>query len=134
MNAALFSGVLFPPPASSACVFTRLNRPRARSTADARVTRGVERMHRHVVLPDIITHLRGSPIGQRIQLQFSVDLLHLAHIHPRIILFAPQPSHPRAQPAQSALERPDLTNLAAEIPQRNLTIEQVGTVPGPPGL
>src|SRR5882762_235570 len=59
MDAALFIGILLPPPAAGAFVFIRLHRARAWRAANAFVPGGIERMHGHMICAYVFVHLFG---------------------------------------------------------------------------
>src|SRR5450432_1435408 len=75
MDAAFLLGVFFPPPAAGAFGLTFAHGPRAGRTADAGVAARIKRMHRHVMLADILVHLFGAPIGQGADLDAAIGLL-----------------------------------------------------------
>src|SRR5450432_3490294 len=100
VNAAFLTGVLFPPPAAGAFGLTCAHRPRAAPTTDAAVAAGVERVHRHVVLMDILVHVCGAPIGQRVELDAAIGLLNFGHSGPGFRLVAAQAGGPGSQRAQ----------------------------------
>src|SRR5579859_3167426 len=86
MNAALFVGVLFPPPASGALGGAGLDCARAGIAADTGITSRVKRMTRHIVTADVFVYLLGGPIGQWAKLHRSGLEIHLADIGARFIL------------------------------------------------
>src|SRR5215475_9672066 len=68
MQAAFFVLGLLPPPASRPNVFARLDGAGARRAADAREPRGMERIGRHIVAPDIAPDVVFTPVSERIEL------------------------------------------------------------------
>src|ERR1700689_4060671 len=128
MNTALFGRVPLPPPAPGAFVLARLDGPRAGRATDASITRRIKGMHGDGVTLNVFAHIGGCPIRERAQLKLSLRALDLAHIRTRIVLPAPKPGNPCLELAQLALDGPHLANLAANVPLRDVAVEQVGAV------
>src|SRR6266576_541539 len=68
VHAALLGRIRLPPPAAGAVVLALADRARAGCAADRRVALGVERVHRYVVLAQVLPDLPLRPLGERVQL------------------------------------------------------------------
>src|SRR5204863_5149782 len=68
VHAALLRRVRLPPPAPGSIVLALRDSARARRAADRRVALRVERVHRHLVLAQVVPHLALRPLGERVEL------------------------------------------------------------------
>src|SRR5471030_29581 len=130
MDAALFPGVFFPPPAPRPFAFFRANGACARLTSDTGIPARVERMHRHIVFADVFLHLLRTPIGQWVDLDSAVRLLYFGNAGARSRLCAPQPRCPCPQRAQFARQGANLAHIAAQLPGLRAVVKEIGAVPG----
>src|SRR5579872_3519710 len=74
VDAALLYLVVLPPPAAGALVLSRGGGAGAGLAADRRVALVVERVVRHVVVPDVVPHLGPGPARERGDLRDPVVL------------------------------------------------------------
>src|SRR5208337_1736621 len=118
MQAAFLAGFVFPPPASRADRFARLDRSRTGLTADGRKTSCVERIHRNPMLCDVGFDALKRPIGQGIDLDEIESGVECGKgcVITRFGLLAPNTCNPPRGPRQSSLEREHLADVAASLP------------------
>ena len=112
-------------------IVARLHRARARRAADAREGLRVEAVHRHVVVADVLPHLVGRPVGERVDLPdpaVALVELDLADVVPRHVLIAAQAGHVRVEPGEELSIRLDLAQTAAEPPLLERLVEEVHPV------
>ena len=128
VDAALLRRARLPPPAAVARSLARLDRARARRAADRRVPLRVERMHRQVVLADVVPRLFLGPFGERVELDDAAVVvvdLDLADVRAARPLVAPEPGDPRVEAGQMPVQRPHLAHVAAEQPVVDAAAEEV---------
>ena len=66
VKSAFFAVFVFPPPASRANVFARLDSARARLTPDGWEALRMQRVDRNVIGGDVVFELREAPVGDRV--------------------------------------------------------------------
>src|SRR5262245_13462867 len=100
VQSALFSVMVFPPPAAGTEILPWFHRPRAGSAADARIALFMKPIVGDAVATDVVPHVVVTPIYQWIDFDdVAVLLVHFdpPDIRPRHRLLAPKSCHPSVQ-------------------------------------
>src|SRR5207247_7443081 len=96
-----FSGTRFPPPSSSAAVFTGLDRSSTGRAADTWIPAVMQRVVRNAVRLDVSPNIIARPLHEGIDFDQGVRLItsfKLKRLHARRLL-PPQPSNPSLLPS-----------------------------------
>ena len=130
MQAAFFFVSRFPPPAPGPHIFAGADGAGAGRAADARIALRVQRIDRHLVLPDVGFDIGQGPFEQRIEFGQVVLCVkrHFAQVRARCRLFAAQAGDPGALAGQGAAERLDLAHGAAILALGHTVIKTVDAV------
>src|SRR5450432_1961456 len=112
VQAALFLGFLFPPPAAGAFRLARRNGAGARRAADRDKALGVQGIDRHAARRHKLRHLVAAPVEQRAELEHVLARLggDETHILPVGRLIGPQANDPGLRAVERAVERLDLAH------------------------
>src|SRR3989344_2710721 len=119
MDPALFVIRVLPPPPPRAEVLTRLDRPRARRTADRRIPRIMKPVIRDLIFLDVVPQRLRAPIRERIDLKnLSVRFIRLYFLDlgARFRLFTAKARDPRVCPFERALQGLHFPDPAALFP------------------
>src|SRR5687768_4166707 len=106
---------MLPPPSSGAFVFAWLNRARAGSASNARISAVMQSVIGHIVLANVRPHIVVRPVDKRIHLHELVAFVPLDFVHGGACdrLFPPKACNPRVEPRQGASQWLHLADAAA---------------------